>query len=81
MSELVKERVVGLPGDTFVANVVAVGGQLAGGWTRAIGARSVEMVVRLVTRVTAGQLRAIKAQVRRYGEFLELPVKVEYLRS
>ena len=81
MGELVKERVVGLPGDTFVANVVAVGGQLAGGWTRAVGPRVAEVVVRLVTRVTAGQQRAIKAQVKRYGEFLELPVKVEYLRS
>jgi len=81
MSELVKERVVGLPGDTFVANVVAAGGQLAGGWTRAVGPRSAKLVVRLVTRVTAGQLRAIKSQVRRYGEFLQLPVAVEYLRS
>ena len=81
MSELVKERVVGLPGDTFVANVVAAGGQLAGGWTRAVGPRSAKVAVKLVTRVTAGQLRAIKGQVRRYGEFLGLPVKVEYLRS
>jgi hypothetical protein len=81
MSELVKERVVGLPGDTFVANVVAVGGQLAGGWTRAMGPQRAELVVRLVTRVTASQVRAIEAQVRRYSEFLGLPVNVEYLRS
>ncbi len=81
MSELVKERVVGLPGDTFVANVVAVGGQLAGGWSRAVGPRNAKVVVRLVTRVTDGQLRAIKAQVGRYSGFLGLPVKVEYLRS
>ncbi len=81
MSELVKERVVGLPGDTFVAHVVAVGGQLAGGWTRAIGARSADLVVRLVTRVTSGQLREIESQVNRYGEFLALPVTVRYVRT
>jgi hypothetical protein len=79
MNELVKERVVGLPGDTFVANVVAVGGQLAGGWTRAIGPRRAELVVRLVTRVSPGQLRAIKSQVKRYTAFLQVPVKFEVL--
>jgi hypothetical protein len=81
MSELVKARVVGLPGDTFVANVVAVGGQLAGGWTRVVGPRSAKVVVRLVTRVTREQVRATEAQVERYSEFLGLPLKVEYLRS
>jgi hypothetical protein len=81
MSELVKERVVGLPGDTFVANVVAAGGQLAGGWTRAVGPRGAELVIRIVTRVTAGQLQAIKRQVTRYAQFLGLPVKAEYRRG
>lgn len=40
IQELVKARVVGLPGDMSFANIVVAGGQLVGGWTRSIYATS-----------------------------------------
>jgi len=76
MSELVKTPVVGVWGSTFVANVVAVEGQLAGGWTRSVTARGVVLQVQLAVELKPSQLRAIENQAQRYGEFLRLPVKL-----
>ena len=76
MSELVKTPVVGVWGSTFVANVVAVEGQLAGGWTRSVTARGVVLQVQLAVELKPSQLRAIENQAQRYGEFLQLPVKL-----
>ncbi len=80
IGELVRERVVGLPGDTFFANVVIAGGQLVGGWTRTVTARHVEFDVRLATPLSGAQARALKSQAKRYGEFLQLPAKLEVSR-
>ncbi len=77
IGEIVRERVVGLPGDTFFANVVTAGGQLVGGWTRRVTARHVGFSVHLATPLSGAQDRALKSQAKRYGEFLELPVKLE----
>jgi len=80
MSELVKGRIVGLPGDTFVANVVAIEGQLVGGWSRSVSARASVLQVRLAVKLNSSQLRAIEKEAQRYGEFLQLPVEVSVTR-
>ena len=77
IQELVKGRVVGLPGDMTFAYVVMADGQLVGGWTRSVTTRKARLTVRLAVKVTPGQLRSIEAQARRYGEFLRLPVELE----
>lgn len=75
IQELVKGRVVGLPGDMSFANIVVVGGQLAGGWTRSVTSRAARLQIRLAVKITVTQLRSIEAQARRYGGFLGLPVE------
>ena len=77
IQELVKGRVVGLPGEMSFANIVVADGQLVGGWTRSVTSRIARLHVRLAAKITAGQLRAIEAQARRYGVFLKLPVALE----
>ncbi|MDQ3673723.1 MAG: winged helix DNA-binding domain-containing protein, partial [Gemmatimonadota bacterium] len=77
IQELVKGRVVGIPGDMFFANLVVADGQLVGGWTRTVTSRVLRIHVRLAVKVTGVQLRSIEAQARRYGEFLRLPVELE----
>lgn len=81
IGELVKERVVGLPGDTFFANIVTVGGQLVGGWTRTVTPRKLSLQIWIVAEVTRAQLRSIDAQAKRYGEFLRIPVVIEITRG
>ena len=77
IQELVKGRVVGIPGDMWFANIVVADGQLVGGWTRTATPRAMRLRVRLAVRITAAQRRSIEAQARRYGEFVELPVELE----
>ena len=76
IQELVKGRVVGLPGDMAFANLVVVDGQMVGGWTRSVTPRAARVKVRLAVKVTPRQLRSIEAQARRYGEFLHRPVEL-----
>lgn len=83
IGELVKTSAVEVPADTFLAHVVAVDGQLVGGWKRTVTARAVSLRVHLVVEITGKQVRSIEAQARRYGEFLEMPMElaVETKRS
>jgi hypothetical protein len=76
IGELVKSSAREIPGDTFMAHVVAVDGQLVGGWKRTVTSRAVSLRVQLVVEITSRQMRSIEAQARRYGEFLQLPVNL-----
>ena len=81
IQELVKARVVGLPGDMSFANIVVADGQLVGGWTRSVTSRAARLRVRLAVKISVRHLRSIEAQARRYGEFLGLPVELEITPS
>ena len=76
IQELVKGRVVGLPGDMAFANLVIADGQMVGGWTRTVTPRAVRLRVSLAVKLTPLHLRAIDAQARRYSKFLGLPVEL-----
>ena len=80
IGEMVKKRVVGLPGDSFFAHLVMAGGQLVGGWTRTVAARHMTFNVRLAATLSVPQTRALKAHAKRYSEFSGLPVKLEITR-
>ena len=75
IGEMVKERVVGLPGDSFFAHLVMAGGQLVGGWIRTVTPRHVLFNVRLAVPITSAQTRALKSHAKRYSEFFGLPVE------
>jgi hypothetical protein len=80
IQQLVKERVVALPGDSFFANLIMLDGQLAGGWTRVVGAKAVRLQLHLEVRIAARHQRALEKQARRHSEFLGLPVAIAYGR-
>ena len=76
LGELVRESGVRNAHDAFSAHVVAVDGQLVGGWKRAIAARKVVLRLHLVLELAPRQIRAIEAQARRYGKYLGINVEV-----
>lgn len=59
-------------GDALTAYVVAVDGQLVGGWKRTVAKGSVVVELRLLTKLTAAERRSLDAAVRGYGAFLGL---------
>lgn len=64
-----------LPSEAFVAHIVIVDGQVAGGWKRTLEKGAVRVdLTRLVTRGPQAR-SAIAAAAERLGRFLGLPVK------
>ena len=61
-------------GDALNAYVVAVDGQLVGGWKRTLTRGSVVIELRLLTRLSPAERRALDVAAQRHGEFLDLPV-------
>ena len=64
-----------VPGDPmFTSHVVVLGGQLIGGWKRAVKPKSMQIELNLVRKLSPDERPALKAAVKRYADFLELPV-------
>ena len=63
-------------GNALIAHVVFVDGQLVGGWKRIFEKKGVVIELELVARITAAEKARITAVARRFGDFLELPVKL-----
>jgi hypothetical protein len=59
------------------AHVIAVDGQLVGGWKRTITKDAVVIELNVLTRLTDAHQRLIVAAATRFGAFLELPVVVQ----
>jgi hypothetical protein len=76
IGDLVRTSGVKNAHDAFSAHVIAIDGQLVGGWRRTVTAWGTVLELELVVELDAGQMRAIEAQARRYGEFLNAPVEV-----
>jgi hypothetical protein len=66
-------------GNALISNVVAVDGQLVGGWRRAVGRDSTRLTFQLVARLTPAERKRVMAEVRRYGVFAGRLVDVEGL--
>lgn len=75
------DAVLGAPVDdpnvVFAGHVIVVNGQLVGGWKRTVTRSSVEVELNVVTPLRIVEQRAIAAAVRRYGQFLGLPVTTQ----
>ena len=72
----VSEENVIVPAEAFLTHVVAVDGQLVGGWKRPGNSGKAVVELRLVVDVSARERRAIEAQAERYGTFLGMSVAV-----
>ena len=68
-------------GDALTGNVVIVDGQLVGGWNRALAKTTVVVDIRLSTRLTVAETRAVAVAAQAYGEFLGLSVELRGLRA
>ena len=66
-------------GDALTAHVVAVDGQLVGGWRRTLTKQGVAVELKLLTRLTSAEERAVELAARAYGEFLDLPMQLRGL--
>ena len=68
---------IDVPAGVFLTHVVVVDGELVGGWKRSVVGGTVIVEVRLVVDVPRRAMSQVHAQVKRYGEFLGMPVEVE----
>lgn len=66
-------------GNALIANVIAINGQLVGGWKRTITGESVRLAVNLLARLTPPEQSRLKAAVRRYEAFLGKQVELSGL--
>ena len=68
-------------GDALISYVVAIDGQLVGGWKRTATRDAVIIELRLLTRVSPAEHRALQLAAERHGAFLGLPVELRGLTS
>jgi hypothetical protein len=65
-----------LPNPALLAHVIAIDGQLVGGWKRTFEGKRVRVELNVITRLTGAEQRAIAAEAARYGAFVGLPVEL-----
>jgi hypothetical protein len=74
------KSVKAVTGANFVwAHVIAIDGQLVGGWRRTVGRESTRLDLELLTRLTPAERTRLAAAVRRYGAFIGRPVELHGL--
>lgn len=69
-------RVTG--GNALNAHVIAISGQLVGGWKAAEAGGRVTVSLDLATPLTASEHRLLESAARRYGTYLGLPVEMTH---
>jgi len=67
-------------GNALIANVIAMDGQLVGGWRRTLGTDRIRLDLQVLTRLSAAEQKRLLAEVRRYEAFAGKPVNVNGLR-
>ena len=61
--------------DALMGHVVCIDGQIVGGWRRTLG-KTAEVELRLLVPLTAPEHRLVRTAVARFGQFLQLPLRV-----
>ena len=64
--------------DALSGHILIVGGQIVGGWRRTLARRTVVVELRSLIRLRDAERRAVGMAVQRFGDFLELPVKIRW---
>lgn len=67
-------------GNALIAHVIAVDGQLVGGWKRTAGKNGVSVEGELMARLTKEERAGVTAAAHRFGEFLGVPITVRLAR-
>jgi len=60
----------------FIAHIIIIDGQIAGGWRRTLKRDAVIVKLNLLTHLTKTENQAVMAAVEQYGEFLGLPIEI-----
>jgi hypothetical protein len=69
-----------LPGHPmFTLHVVTLNGQIVGGWKRSVGAKAATIEITLAIKPKPDERKAIDRAVKRYAEFLVLPMAVTWM--
>lgn len=80
----IMERVRSTPGanvDTLAAHVIEVGGQIVGGWKRAVKRGAVTITMYPIVKLTADERALIRGAAERHAEFLDLEPDVQWQKS
>ena len=56
--------------DALSGNILAINGQVIGGWRRVMTTREAIVNIKLLVEPTASERRAIEARVTQFGEFM-----------
>jgi len=67
-------------GNALIANVIAMDGQLVGGWRRTLGTDRIRLDLQVLARLSVAEQKRLLAEVRRYEAFAGKPVTVNGLR-
>ena len=67
-------------GNALIANVIAMDGQLVGGWRRTLGIDRIRLDLQVLAHLSAAEQKRLLAEVRRYEAFAGKPVNVNGLR-
>jgi hypothetical protein len=59
-------------------HVLAINGQIVGGWRRTLVGRKVVVEPKSLIRLSEAERRAVGVAARRFGRFLELPVEIRW---
>ena len=66
-------------GNALIAHVVAMDGQLVGGWRRTVEGDGVTLQLKLLTRLSPPEQKRLLGEVRRYAAFAGMPVELRGL--
>ncbi|HEU4827938.1 MAG TPA: winged helix DNA-binding domain-containing protein [Gemmatimonadales bacterium] len=67
---------VPMPTPALERHVIAVGGQLVGGWKRTLSRKGVTVELQVVVRLSRQEQQALTRAVEAYGDFLQLPMEI-----
>jgi Winged helix DNA-binding domain len=78
IGEVAKGKNIDAANPAFLAHIVIVDGQIVGGWKRTIKKDAVIVELNPITNLTKAEKQAITEEVNRYGQFLGLPVELDW---
>ena len=68
-------------GSALIAHVIAIDGQLVGGWKRTVARDTIRLAITLLTRLSPTEQKRLRAAVRRYAYFAGRKVELSVPRA
>src|SRR5688572_8078417 len=63
--------------DALSGHILAINGQIVGGWNRTLRAKEAILHLKLLQRLTAPENRAVEKAARSYGEFVGIEARIQ----